>query len=242
MVNKMIKGIIFDLDDTLIDTQRHILPGLEYVYELNKKDLFLNTTKEQFLNANKDSVKELSIKIKDRSLMLYQFGFLIWLRTLEKLNLPSSPNDIFHLYCSLQDYILANIQVKKGVLDLLKELRVNSLKIGVLSNGSFIERVNKLNKTKLMDYVDFLVTSDIVGEDKPSLKPFKEILQMMSLKPSEVIYVGDSMKEDIEPSNRIGLITIYFNEKLETNSNLKYFMANNFKSLSKLLHQNDWIK
>ena len=173
---------------------------------------------------------------------LYQFGFLIWVKTLEKLDLHSNPNNIYHLYNCLQDYILAHIQVKEGVFDLLEELKDNSLKIGILSNGNFTERVNKLNRTKLMSYLDFLVTSDIVGEDKPSLKPFKEILQKMNnLKPSEVIYVGDSIIEDIEPAKNIGFITVYLSEKLDQDSNMEYFDVSNFKSLSELLHQNDWI-
>ena len=53
-----------------------------------------------------------------------------------------------------------------------------------------------------------VVESAVVGERKPGTKIFEIALKALDLKPQEVLVVGDSIKNDIEPAKKLGCPTL----------------------------------
>lgn len=58
---------------------------------------------------------------------------------------------------------------------------------------------------------DWVVTSQEVGEYKPSLRNFREALERIGVAKSEVLHVAQSLYHDVEPAQALGLSTVWVN-------------------------------
>ena len=204
----MIKGVIFDLDDTLIDTSSHIAGALKSVYIKNKK--YLGVSLKKFLNVNETEITKL---LKNRNLRVNQIGYLIWFKIFEILKIDSSPFLINKCFNDFQNYILNHISLRTGVIEILDFLKKNNIKIGVLSNGSFDEKIKKIMAVKIDKKIDILVTSELFKDDKPKPSSLIYLVDKLGFGKKEIIYIGDSYKEDILLAKNFGVKTIYFSEK-----------------------------
>jgi len=209
----MIKAIIFDLDGTLINEDQ-IDSGLIYVYKTNTS-CFKGITQKEFLNANKKAFDSLLKMYKTRKILLSQFGILIWYKTVKILKLPESPVVINKLYQSLQKFILSRTIPIDGAVTVLSLIKKSGYKVGILSNGLFEERINKIRKTGISKFIDVLVTTDIVGFDKPNEKPFNFILDILNVKPDETIFIGNSLMEDIYGAKNANIKALWYSKLKE---------------------------
>lgn len=83
--------------------------------------------------------------------------------------------------------------------DFLNEIEVP---IGVISN------FNTTLRSKLDNFFgsifDHILVSEELGVAKPKTEFYKKALEVIDFEPSEVLYVGDSLKLDVEPAEKIG--------------------------------------
>lgn len=204
----MIKAVIFDLDDTIITSDQHIQPGLVYVFSQHK-DLFPGISFEEFLSANRKAIHQLLCS----EILLSQMGILIWYRMFELLGMEPSPHEITVLYHALQAHILKHISLQPGFVPTLDWLKKKNIKVGVLSNGSFIERARKIRKVGIDQEISVLLSTDLVGKDKPHPQPFLAILKLLEIQPEEALFIGDSVSEDIEGAKAVGIKPVLFISK-----------------------------
>ncbi len=108
----------------------------------------------------------------------------------------------------------------------LSELR---LPIGILSNW------DKSLPEKLKKYFSFsfapIFCSEIIGFRKPDSRFFRHAVETLACKPEEILFIGDSLKLDIEPAialgiravlvDREGLYPYYKGEKVARFSEIK---------------------
>jgi len=97
-------------------------------------------------------------------------------------------------------------------LNMLKQLKSQGIKIGLISNTS--EPVIKLIKqdTELFDHIDYPMFSYDTGIIKPNPKVYLLMLKKAGSKPSEAVMVGDSLIDDIEPAKKLGMKAIHFRD------------------------------
>ena len=67
----------------------------------------------------------------------------------------------------------------------------------------------RLQRLHMLDLFDALVTTDIAGAKKPAPEIFYHALNTLELLPEQTIFVGDSLRRDIEPAQKIGMITAH---------------------------------
>ena len=67
---------------------------------------------------------------------------------------------------------------------------------------------------------DYVLSSEDIGRLKPSRLPFRLLCEHFSLRPEEVLYVGDSEKKDVLGSRKAGMksLLITKNKKKALNS------------------------
>ena len=53
------------------------------------------------------------------------------------------------------------------------------------------------------------MTTDIAGAKKPAPEIFYHTLNTIELLPEQTIFIGDSLRRDIEPAPKIGMITAH---------------------------------
>jgi putative hydrolase of the HAD superfamily len=201
----MFKGVIFDLDNTIYDYDICNNYALIKLFEYIKKQNELYTLTDIETKYNK-----MNKNIKKSNNSCNKFNKSIYIKNLlEELKIPIKHFDSYYnLYksaffekCKLFDYVYESIVL----------LHNNGIKIGILSNNIYIQQYEKLQKLGIIDYIDVIVTSDEIGEEKPHNFMFYRIQQLMNISFENMLYIGDNMEDDIIPSIQLGFFTFWLN-------------------------------
>ena len=97
-----------------------------------------------------------------------------------------------------------------GALAVLRSLRGRAV-VGVVSNNHTAEQRDKMRATGLTEYVDFLVTSEDAGAEKPDPAIFRAALASAAAAPSDAIMVGDAWATDIVGARAAGIRAVWLN-------------------------------
>lgn len=183
----MIKGIIFDLDGTLLDTMKDITTACN----LTMKDYSFKTF----------SVKEISLKVGNGNRKLVE-------RCLpdDKLDLLDEAVDKFCMHyekCYMDETIPF-----KGIKELLKELANRNIRISCNTN-KFNQFCENLLKNKLPETTFFkIIGSRKDIPNKPDPYSANEIINALGVSKDEVLYVGDS-DVDVKTGLNAGIKTVF---------------------------------
>jgi putative hydrolase of the HAD superfamily len=92
-------------------------------------------------------------------------------------------------------------------LAVLARLREWGLKIGLVSNAHFLPEMMRedIERLGIARYVDAGVFSSELGVRKPHPAIFRAVLGELQVEPSEAIFVGDRVKDDIGGAQDVGL-------------------------------------
>ncbi|MCP4374710.1 MAG: HAD family hydrolase [bacterium] len=208
-----IKGIMFDLGDTLIDFAHLSMTamfkqgarlGHEYLQELGKSVPGFRKFYFQQLWAIRWNCIKAHVTGKEfNSLDMMKRFARKWgyeLNEAECLELAWR----FYKPLSKTATIVPNAQ------ETLAGITARGLKIAVVSNtflpGHVLDR--HLDIVSLGEMIGVRIYSSEVGFRKPKLKIFQLALEQTGLSANEVIFVGDSPKPDIFGANRAGMITV----------------------------------
>jgi phosphoglycolate phosphatase len=166
------KGIIFDLDGTLVNSLEDIADAMNTVL--------------QDLNYPTHGYED------------YQYFIGNGLRNLVSKSLPENHNDenqIEHCYHSMVEIYHDNCtnQTKpyQGVVELLDELKSRNIKLSVFSNKAD-ELTKEITATLFPDYFNPIVGLSIESLKKPNPFEAVEISKSWGLQPEEMLFVGDS--------------------------------------------------
>lgn len=197
MNNSMIKAVIFDMDNTLIDFMKIKTSSVEAA---------INAMIHAGLKMDKKKAEEILYELYDEHGIEDQH---IFQRFLERVN-----NKID--YKILSAGIVAYRKLQSGLLDpypatfpTLVKIKEMGLKLAILSDAPSIKGWIRLREMKIADFFDVVVTFDDTKETKPNPAPFKKVLSMLNLKPEECLMVGDSPKRDMEGAKKAGIKTVF---------------------------------
>ncbi len=176
----MIKGIIFDLDGTLLNTLTDLKNAVNYALRTNKlPEITLKQTRDYVGNGVKKLVSraignEDNKELIDKSLKL------------------------FTAYYDLHqnDYTLPY----DGIIDTLKCLKEMNLKMAIVSN-KYQQGVDNLCRPLFKDYIDVFIGAN----DNIKLKPAPDManiaLEKLNLKNNECVFIGDSNVDALTGKN-----------------------------------------
>jgi putative hydrolase of the HAD superfamily len=102
------------------------------------------------------------------------------------------------------------LQVYDDVYEVLRWLASTSLIRGIISAGWTIKQAEKVVRLRIYEFLSphAIFFTDEIGINKPNPKLYRRVLQELGLDAARVMYVGDNPKNDIDPCNREGLITV----------------------------------
>lgn len=92
----------------------------------------------------------------------------------------------------------------EDVLPTMKTLKERHLTLGLLTNATQA-LVSVYRSLGLEPYLDFVVTSEEAGGDKPQPPIFLLALERAGVKPPEAVHVGDQYKIDIVGARGVGI-------------------------------------
>ena len=103
----------------------------------------------------------------------------------------------------------ANLMAYPNVNKTLMALTKAGIKLGVVSDAPSREAWLRIYYLNLYHFFDVVITFDDSGERKPSKVPFKMSLEALQLEPKETIMVGDWPERDVVGAQQIGMKTAF---------------------------------
>jgi len=103
-----------------------------------------------------------------------------------------------------------------GVLDLLSALRVEGLRLALLTNGFAETHREKIAQLELTDAFDELFIADEVGMLKPDPRLFRYACKQLGVETAAAAMVGDRYERDIVGAADAGLYTVWLNARRES--------------------------
>ena len=168
----MLKGIIFDMDGLMIDTESL----LQKFWVQSANELGFPMTKEHVLGIRSLASKYAIPHLK--SIFGENFDYYaIRKRRIELMN----------------NYIKENGLIKKKGLDqLLEYLSKTNLKTAVATATDLERTTMYLNSINVYDYFDKIICGDMIKNGKPQPDIYLEATKQLGLNPSECIALEDS--------------------------------------------------
>ena len=203
----MIKAIFFDWFNTLatFEPPREELYSQafqEFGIELPLKDVLRGTLiadQYYFAENAKSPVRERSPQEQAEVFSYYPKAILAE----AGVNAPSElPLKIIRKL--MQRFKDINIVLFDDVLSTLETLKGKKLSLGLLTNAEKTV-VSICDKLGLNAYLDFVVTSEDVGVEKPKPAIFLAALERAGVKSSEAIHVGDQYNMDVVGARGVGI-------------------------------------
>jgi len=204
------KAVIFDLGDTLVLTDRWDYDKcLKKLFKsLQHDNIAVSTSFEEFKRVYFE-VRSQMYREHEESLKEIDFSLRIAC-TLEKLNYHVSFESpiVTRAVEAFFEVFFEDIRMESYVSQLLSELK-KKYKLGLVSNFAYAPGFWKiLERFSLTTIFDAVVVSGELGLRKPHPKIFEEALKTLDVKAEEAVFVGDSLKADINGAKKIGLKTI----------------------------------
>lgn len=182
-----IKGVVFDLDDTLYSEKEYVKSGYRAV------SAYLGGGYEEmlwrFFEAGKPAIDEL----------------------LKELGREEEKAKVLEVYRSH----IPQIHLYSGVAEMIETLKSRGIKVGIITDGIPEGQRNKL-KVLGLETLDVIITDELGGIQfrKPCDIAFRILLTRWRINPADVVYIGDNPTKDFQAPLQLGMRCIYFKNHL----------------------------
>ena len=203
-------SVIFDMDGTLLDTQRICVPAWEYGGNM-----------QGISGMGKHVINVCGMNEAGRSNYIIE-------------NFPTVDIDIFKR--DVIKYIEKNgkVELKKGALKLLEFLKEHGVKIALASGSSQKSISHHLKEVKAEEYFEIRVGSHDVKNGKPNPDIFLLAAQKMGVDPKDCFVIEDSVN-GIKAGYSAGMKCIGIPDLVQFPEDIKGIMTAEFESLDEAI-------
>jgi putative hydrolase of the HAD superfamily len=206
-----LRAVIFDYGHTLIHFERpegSLLLAYREINQLLREEL------ERDVPAAEDLLQGISVAV-DRAIQAdYAAQRLeeveiasLYDAQLRRLGLELDNHLIERIMEVEQKAWLSGIELGPDVVQILSRIRAAGLRVGLVSNASYLPRLMKAQLVHLGVVQDFdaLTWSSEVGFRKPHPAIYQDALKKLRVAPESVLFVGDRIKEDVQGPQSLGM-------------------------------------
>lgn len=191
-----IKAVLFDLDQTLIDFIKMKVEACRSAIEAMIK-VGLKIDKRKGLKNLMENYFRLGIE-----------SDLAFTKFLEE---QTGSVDEKILKAGIDAYLKTKPHFLKPypyVLEILESLKNMNLRLGIVTDAPKEKAMKRLKAMDIIHFFDFIITFDETGVKKPNELPFLLAIDKLKVKAEEILFVGDSLRRDIEPAEKLGMKTL----------------------------------
>lgn len=214
----VIRGVIFDINSTLIDIQtdesrddifRSISHFLTYqgisLHRGEVRDCYFRIMENQ-RRKSAEEYPEFDAVAIFREIIEDNAGDFT--RSLSAEKREQMPLLLAELYRGISRN---RLQLYPGVKDMLAVLKERYM-LAAVTDAQSAYAVAELQAVGLLDYLKPVIISGDYGYRKPDKRLFQKALDALNLKSDEVIYVGNDMFRDIFGAQQLKIKTVFFSQ------------------------------
>ena len=187
--HRVLKAVVFDMDNTLFDFVEAKLKACRAVVEyLGVGDA--EGLLRYFLRGvhGFESHENIEDYMRDKGISLEKY------------------RECCRIY---EEAKLSSIKPYPHIREVLERLRGMGLKLAVVTDAMNGHAISRLKKAGLLHLFDVVVSADMTGKKKPEPDSIKLALQKLGVGAEEAVLVGDSIRRDIEAGRKLGMLTVY---------------------------------
>ena len=189
-----IKGIVFDLFDTLVWINRQ-------QFDVCRREVarYMGVDRERLLEAMERTrtgrLRGESPTVEDNLI-----------RCANYMGVTVSPADVERATRAEVEALSSSVQIYPGVEAMLEKLKVLGVRLALLSNAS--QKVEKVfGEMPIVKFFNPLIYSYRTGYSKPDPEIFQLVCRRMGIPPGEILYVGDGDFRELDGAGAAGMIT-----------------------------------
>ncbi len=228
----MIRAVIFDLDNTLVDFMA--MKRLSIQASINAMiDAGLKLTHEEIQDRIDAIYKERGIEFQNVFDQLLYDEF-------QKVDFKILSAGVIAYRRAREAALVPYPHVYKTLMELVKM----GLKLGVVSDAPAREAWLRLTYLNLHHIFDHIVTFEDTGKRKPDSAPFKKILSLLHVHASEALMVGDWAERDVVGAAKVGMKTVFarYGDTFETVESNADYEANDISELIEIIRNENKIR
>jgi putative hydrolase of the HAD superfamily len=214
----LIKAVLFDLDETLLDREAMIERFLIGQYAR----LALQTPSYEVYRA----------RFKELDEHGYADRYQVFQTLAAEFSLPFSAEE---LLADFRRHVWQSSQPFPDTYDVLKALHSRGYPLGLITNGSSEAQRGKLNATDLAAYFDVILISEEEKIRKPEAAIFLRAAEKLNVDPGACMFAGDNPQADIAGAHSVGMTTVWRKGYIAWPEQLSIRPAHTIDELSQLL-------
>jgi putative hydrolase of the HAD superfamily len=204
------RAVLFDLDETLFDHRYSVRTALARVQAGHPglRQRALGELEEEYQRL----LDALHPHVLAGAMTMEQARTERFRRLCEFCHAQISPDEAEGLAALYRAAYNGTRRPVAGAVPLLQALH-GQVRVGVVSNNLTEEQREKLLVTGMSDLIDFLVTSEDAGAQKPDPAIFGEALSRAGCRATEAVMVGDSWESDVVGAVSVGMRAVWLNRR-----------------------------
>lgn len=193
----MIKGIVFDLDNTLVDFMAMKRLAI---------DAAISAMIDAGLNLSREEIQTRIDAIYQERGMEYQsvFDQLLY-GEFQKVDYKILSAGVLAYRRAREAALVPYPHVYSTLIEIVKM----GMKTGVVSDAPAREAWLRLTYLNMHHLFDHVVTFEDTGIRKPEPAPFKKILELLRIEPQEALMIGDWAERDVVGAAKVGMKTVF---------------------------------
>ena len=201
--------VVLDLDNTLYDYDEAHEAAMTAARNKACSALGIGRSSfdEAFSASRQDVKRALGATASSHSRLLY------FQKTIERLGLRTRVSQCLDLEQTYWRAFLIAARLRPGALDFLMDVRSIGAITAILSDLTAQIQFRKIVFFGLEGLVDFVVTSEEVGADKSSVRPFEVLRQKLSLTSSACVWMIGDDSCDMLAKDAIGAVTLFLSPR-----------------------------
>lgn len=206
-----IKGVIFDLDDTLYSERQYVRSGYKKIAEfLGREDA---TDKLYgYFETGKAAIDEYLAEIFE----------------------SEKKAECLKIYREQ----IPEIELYEGVVELIQDLKFKGCKVGIITDGRPEGQKNKIKALGLDKLIeDIIITDELGGTQfrKPCDIAFRIMQNRWRLPYEQIVYVGDNPNKDFQAPRQLGMRSLFFKNENGLYSGLEECTVNQIVALNEIM-------
>ena len=225
--DKMIDGVIFDVDGTIYSYIENHKRALKYLCDFTEKNL--NVSEGDFLKAYFESREIIKKRLSNGGAL---HSRALFFQTALELLGKNPFCYMLKMYDIYWNEFLSKMKPFDGIVEFICKLKSCGKKIALCTDMTSHIQYRKIERLGLSHFVDFMVSSEETGLEKPSPAMFNLALKKLNVEADRAAYFGDSPDRDIKGATDVGIKPFWFyGEHLDEEINIDCVKIKSYREL-----------